>query len=204
MTIIKIKADTKGYHITESQSHRTENWMGDEWISVPEELRSKLNGGYCELKIENGVLVDITPIEIPINLDEYKQEKIKELSFICNKTITDGFDIVLSNTFGHVSLTAEDQINLTTAYNTVLQGPIQYPYHLDGQLCQMFSAEDITKIAQTATAFKLYHTTYFNHLKAWIERCETKDELDTVSYGSELPEDLATSMNNIISSASNL
>lgn len=204
MIIIRIKSNDINYHPIESQFHRTENWMGDEWIEVPSELEYKLNGGYCELKIENGTLVDIVPIEIPINIDNCKQEKLNILSSICNKTITNGFDIELSNASGHISLTAEDQINLSNAYTTIQNGATQYPYHLDEQLCQMFSADDIEKIAQTATAHKLYHTTYFNHLKAWIERCETKEEIDAISYGSQLPEDLASNMESIISAASNL
>lgn len=203
MTIIKIESNN-GYHTIESQSHREENWMGDEWISVPEELVDKLNRGYCNLVIKDDILVDVVPTDIPVNLNNCKQEKISDLSNICNQTIINGFDVELSDISGHVSLTAEDQINLSTAYNSILQGAAQYPYHLDGQLCQMFSAEDISKIAQTATAHKLYHTTYFNHLKSWVERCETKEEIDAIDYGSELPEDLASSMNSIISAVSNL
>lgn len=203
MTIIKIES-VNGYHTIESQSHREENWMGEEWIEVPSELEDNLNGGYCNLTIEDGVLTNVTPTSIPVNMDKCRNERITYLSSTCNNAITNGFDIELSNTSGHVSLTPEDQINLTTAYASVQNGIEQYPYHLDGQLCQMFSAEDITKIAQTATAHKLYHTTYFNHLKAWAERCETKDELDAIFYGSELPEDLASSMNSIISAASSL
>lgn len=203
MTIIKIEGNN-GYHTVESQSHREENWMGDEWIEVPEELELDLNRGYCDLVIEDGILISVTPNKILIDQNTYKNDKISYLSFNCNKMITNGFDIELSDTSGHVSLTAEDQINLSTAYNSILQGAAQYPYHLDGQLCQMFSAEDISKIAQTATAHKLYHTTYFNHLKSWVERCETKEEIDAIDYGSELPEDLASSMNSIISAVSNL
>lgn len=205
MTIIKIKGKDN-YHPIESQSHRTENWMGDEWIEVPEELEYKLNGGYCELKVENGTLIDIIQSLnlVDIDLHEYKKNKLGELSYICNKSIANGFDIELLYISGHVSLMIEDQINLSTAYNSILQGAAQYPYHLDGQLCQMFSADDIEKIAQAATTHKLYHTTYFNHLKAWIERCETKEEIDAISYGSKLPEDLAANMESIISAASNL
>lgn len=197
MTIIKIQ-DINGYHLIQSQSHRTENWMGDEWIEVPENLISKLNSGCCKLVIDNNLLVDLIPIEIPINLDEYKQDKISDLSSICNQSITNGFDIELSSISGHCSLTTEDQINISTAYNAILQGAETYPYHLDEQLCQMFSANDIIKITQTATAHKLYHTTYFNHLKVWVERCKTKEEIDAIIYGSELPEDLTNSMESII------
>ena len=38
LTIIEIAARADGGHGLQSQSHRTANWMGDEWIAVPPEL----------------------------------------------------------------------------------------------------------------------------------------------------------------------
>lgn len=66
MTIVKINKTNK-FHLTQSQSHRTSNWMGDEWIEVPENMVSILYEceGYCDLQIEDGVLVGITPTERP-------------------------------------------------------------------------------------------------------------------------------------------
>ena len=49
LTIIEIQARPDGGHGLESQSHRTENWMGEG----------------CELVIEDGKLVDLIPGEIP-------------------------------------------------------------------------------------------------------------------------------------------
>ena len=63
-TIIKIEC-TEQFHEIESQSHRTENWMGPEWVEVPEALVGKLNGGYCDLVIFDGVLTDVVPTEMP-------------------------------------------------------------------------------------------------------------------------------------------
>ena len=64
--IVKIEGHN-GFHEYESQSHRVSNWMGDEWIEVPEALVPTLYecGGYCDLQIEDGVLVGITPTERP-------------------------------------------------------------------------------------------------------------------------------------------
>lgn len=56
---------------------------------------------------------------------------------------------------------------------TVAAGAERYPYHLDGELCAMYPAADILAMGQTATAHKLYHTTYYNHLAAWVRRCGT-------------------------------
>lgn len=54
-----------------------------------------------------------------------------------------------------------------------------------------------------ATAHKLYHTTYCNHLRAWVHRCETAAGVEAITYGVELPEDLAANMEAVLNAASN-
>lgn len=65
MTIIEIDP-TNGIHIVESQSHRTDVWM-DGYIEVPPYLEATAlaSGGYCDLIIDGGVLVGITPTGKP-------------------------------------------------------------------------------------------------------------------------------------------
>lgn len=121
--------------------------------------------------------------------------KLAELSAACNAAITAGCDVELSDgTSGHISLTAEDQINLTNAAAAVEGGAAGYPYHLDGQLCALYPAADILTMARAATAHKLYHTTYYNHLAAWVRRCGTAEEVQAITYGAALPDDLAANM----------
>lgn len=140
----------------------------------------------------------------PDPLETAREAKLAELSAACNGVIVAGCDVTLSDgTTGHISLTAEDQINLTNAYASVSAGAAEYPYHLDGQLCAMYPAEDIVILAQAATAHKLYHTTYYNHLREWVGRCETVEEVTAITYGAELPEDFASSMAVILEAASN-
>lgn len=135
-------------------------------------------------------------------LSQLQPQKLAELSAACNVAILSGCDVTLSDgSSGHISLTAEDQINLTTAMAAVEQGAAGYPYHLDGQLCALYSAADITAMAQAATAHKLYHTTYYNHLAAWVRRCETVQEVQAITYGADLPEDLAANMAGILTAA---
>ena len=61
-----INTETKAY---EEQSHRRypQNWNGDGWIAVPPVLepRARAYCPYCELEIEDGALVGITPTERP-------------------------------------------------------------------------------------------------------------------------------------------
>lgn len=136
-----------------------------------------------------------------MTLEERRAAKLKALSDACNAAITAGCDVALSTGSGHISMTAEDQINLSTATAAVEQGAEGYPYHLDGQLCAIFPAADIQAMAIRATRHKLEHTTYFNHLAAWARRCETVEELDAITYGVELPEDLQTNMAAVLAAA---
>lgn len=62
-----VNISNKGF---ENQSHRMypENWNEDGWIAVPPELESVVqeNAPYCDLVIKDGVLVNVTPTERPL------------------------------------------------------------------------------------------------------------------------------------------
>lgn len=153
---------------------------------------------------EDNQLTDIVSIRSQAQiLAAVRSEKLRELSVACNQAIIAGCDVELSAASGHISLTAEDQINLTAALSAVEQGASGYPYHLDGQLCAVFSEADIRLLAQTAASHKLYHTTYYNHLAAWVRRCEDIAEVQAIIYGAELPEDLAANMQMILEGVQN-
>lgn len=66
MTIIEIAAREDGGHGLQSQSGRMSCWL-DGWMEVPANLEAAVWDclGYCDLKIENGKLVGITPTEKP-------------------------------------------------------------------------------------------------------------------------------------------
>lgn len=135
-------------------------------------------------------------------LETVRADKLKELSAACNAAITAGCDVALSNgATGHISLTAEDQINLTNACAAVEGGTEAYPYHLDGELCALYPAADILTMGKAAIIHKMYHTTYYNHLAAWVRRCGTVEEARAVTYGADLPWDLAENMTAILTAA---
>jgi len=66
ITIISNERNELGFYTIETQSHRTECWE-DGYIAVPEHLSDVAWAcmGYCDLVIEDGVLVDIIPTERP-------------------------------------------------------------------------------------------------------------------------------------------
>ena len=157
-----------------------------ELSSIPdcsETLRADWRRGHC--------LEDYPEL---MTLEDRRAARLRELSSACGQAITAGCDVKLSVGTGHIALTAEDQINLSTALAAVEQGAEGYPYHLDGQLCAVFPVADIQAMAQAATAHKLYQTTYYNHLAAWVRRVDTPEELTAITYGAALPEDLAANM----------
>ena len=63
------------------------------------------------------------------------------------------------------------------------------PYHADGEECTFYTSEEINEIVETATAFKIYHTTYYNALKHYINALETIEEISAIEYGTPIPEE---------------
>lgn len=143
------------------------------------------------LDYQDGVLV--------VDLEKLRDGKLSEMSLSCREAIIAGCNATLTDgTTNHYALEETDQINLTTALTAVEQGADGYPYHADGQLCRVYSAADILAVAQAANDHKLYHTTYCNHLMAWVRRAETVEELKGISYGADLPPDLAANMSEVL------
>ena len=65
----------------------------------------------------------------------------------------------------------------------------------------MYAAQDIMTNSNAATAHKLYHLTYYNHLIQWYKRTTDIQELESIYYGAELPKDLATNMSEVLNNA---
>ena len=62
------------------------------------------------------------------------------------------------------------------------------PYHADGEMCIFYTNEEINRIIAAATSFKIYHTTYYNALKAYINALDTIEEISKIEYGTPIPE----------------
>ena len=135
------------------------------------------------------------------SIESVRYRKVQEISDACKNTIYSGTDVETSYGMQHFSLTLEDQTNISYAYESVKSGTPAFPYHADGEVCKMYSADDIKKISEAVTKFKLYHTTYCNHLNTWIRRATTVDELSSITYGVALPEDLLENFNKIINAS---
>lgn len=142
----------------------------------------------------------------PPTEDEKKEllrsEKLRAMSEACEKTIYNGMDVLFGDgTQEHFSLDDADQNNIDGIFSAVTLGATAYPYHADGQSCRMYSAKDIVTLYVSKQSFITKQTTYHNALKQWIERETSYAVLEGISYGVELPEDLAKGVQAILTEA---
>lgn len=133
------------------------------------------------------------PVEPPEpfepSLEELKAAKRREISATCEQLIYAGVDVTLADkSVGHFSLSEHDQINLFGKQIQVTAGMEKIEYHADGQPCRYYSKEDMQTIITAAMWHVSYHTTYCNALNIWIAGIEHAEDLETVSYGVEVPE----------------
>lgn len=124
-------------------------------------------------------------------LKKLKQAKIKTMSQTCNEEIIKGV------TYGgeHYSLTLDDQTNISNLTILAVQGN-SVPYHADGQgaNCKIFTAEEFTQFSSYCQQFKIYHLTYFNQLKGYINSLTNTEDILSINYGTELAGEYATAL----------
>lgn len=129
----------------------------------------------------------VDPVE-EITIDFIRSSKINQMSRICRNTIENGFDLELRGETHHFSLDTQDQLNLISL-SAMAQTQSLIPYHADGEMCIFYTAEEMNEIVATATAFKVYHTTYYNALKGYINSLETIEDIAAIEYGTPIPEE---------------
>lgn len=131
--------------------------------------------------------------EIKVNIEKLRASRLAEVSAACEAAIYEGVDIMTSKGTEHFALTINDQTNISNL-SVAAQSGVAVLYHADGELCRVFSPEEMLAVADAAVKYKTYQTTLCNHINAWIRRAETVEELSTIHYGTPLPKDLAESM----------
>lgn len=133
----------------------------------------------------------LTEEEISIEVNWMRQNKVSQMSKTCRKTIEEGFDMKIRGETKHFSLSTQDQLNLMSLAQ-MAQTQSMLPYHADGEEVVFYAAEEIQELVDEMNAFKIYHTTYYNALKAYINSLSTIEELDAVEYGMEIPDEFKT------------
>jgi hypothetical protein len=161
--------------------------------------------GKGKLSVDEYVTITQSSAEdlIP-SLELIKERKIAELSGACEANIVVGIDVDTTMGVEHFSLEITDQIEITNQFNEVLAGATQVLYHADGAggNCRLFTAQEMTDIAIAVKSHVTYHKTYFNELKAWVNRCATVEAVTAIAYGASLPEDLDNHLVSLVGKSS--
>ena len=123
-------------------------------------------------------------------LVELQTAKKHEISQACEQIIYAGISVALADgTVEHFALTEHDQLNLFGKQVQLAAGVDQLEYHSDGQPCRYYSAADMQRIITAAMQHVSYHTTYCNAINMWIAGCESAEEVQTIYYGADVPEE---------------
>jgi hypothetical protein len=122
-------------------------------------------------------------------LAKAKQEIIAKLSSVCKNKIIAGFSIILSDDKEYnFKLTTEDQLNLMSIEGQLNAGASTFIYHATNQPCKFFSREDMVKIINAFKRHTLYHTTYFNAAKQYINSLVDIEKVNMFTYGTDVSE----------------
>lgn len=126
-----------------------------------------------------------------------RQSKISEMSLQCRRTIEAGIDVELRMETKHFSMDTQDQLNLMSL-GVMAQTQELIPYHADGETCIFYTADEINQIVAAATAHKVYHTTYYNALKNYINSLSTIEEIAAITYGTPIPDEYQSEVLKVI------
>ena len=112
-----------------------------------------------------------------------KSSKITEIKQACEDYIYAGTDVTYKDgTSEHFTYNLADQSNISEMFTAVMAGATEYPYHADGEICKIYTKEQIIAIYGTLSLFKTEATTYHNSLKAQINAMTDADVIAAVKF----------------------
>ena len=144
----------------------------------------QINGG-CQFSNDGSVYVEYVP-----TLDEVKTTKIAEMNKTQQAVIQQGIDVTLTDgTVEHFTLTGNDQTSLMGLQVQVAQGAELIPWHTSDETehCKFYSNADMALITTAAMSYVTWHVTYFRDLRIYIRSLQTKEEVEAVVYGMNIP-----------------
>ena len=148
-------------------------------ITVKEE-----NGAKVVDTIEvNQEALDAFKATLPDPADSAKAEKIAEIKKNCEDYIYAGADVTYADGVKeHFTYNLADQSNISEMFTAVMAGATEYPYHADGEICKIYTKEQIVTIYGTLSLFKTEATTYHNSLKSQINAMTDADAISAIKF----------------------
>ena len=181
MRIIEIDALDNGAHRNQSGSFTT---VPDGWAVIPDSMIIPDTFPFVNIEIDGQMVVSMSAGLVPgPDLTDIKSTKIAEIKQSCESYIYTGTEVSLpNNTVEHFSYTLADQSNISEMFTAVMAGATEYPYHADGEICKIYSKEQIVTIYGTLSLFKTEATTYHNSLKAQVNAMTDVDAIIAVKF----------------------
>ena len=203
MKIIEIVAFSNGAHRNQTGNFSI---VPEGWAIVPDNMETP-NFPFGNITIDNQtppVVTSWTQLPIPkLDISAIKVLKIAEISKSCEDYIYAGTDVTLpDNTIKHFTYTLVDQSNISEMFTAIMAGATEYPYHADGEICKIYTKEQIIAIYGTLSLFKTEATTYHNSLKAQINAMTDADAISAIKFKeTELTGKYLTNYNEMMASA---
>lgn len=148
-------------------------------ITVKEENGTKV----VDMIEVNQEALDAYKATLPDPVDSAKAEKIAEIKKDCEDYIYAGADVTYADGVKeHFTYNLADQSNISEMFTAIMAGATEYPYHADGEICKIYSKEQIVTIYGTLSLFKTEATTYHNSLKAQINAMTDTDAISAIKF----------------------
>ena len=181
MRIIEIAALSNGAHRNQTGTFSA---VPSGWAEIPDSIAIPDTFPFVNIEVDGQTVTAMTAGVIPApDLTDIKSTKIAEIKQSCESYIYAGTDVILpDNTIEHFSYTLADQSNISEMFTAVMAGATEYPYHADGEICKIYSKEQIITIYGTLSLYKTEATTYHNSLKAQIKAMTDADAITAVKF----------------------
>lgn len=176
-----------------SRTGKKDNWNHPGYTT----LYRTIDGGY-QLSDDGSVYVaPPEPVQPPEpepyvpTLAEVQEMKVAEMDMTQQAIVQAGFEVVLADgTTEHFDLTEKEQKQLSVLQGVIARGDEKIPWHTsdEAEHCKYYSNADMSKVVTAAFDLVTYHETYFRDLRIYIRSLETKEAVEAVTYGMEIPE----------------
>lgn len=189
--IVQVKGDVpaKTHGFTLSRPGMEDNWDYSAFTTVYREL-----DGVIQFSNDGSIYVPPAPTPEPEpyvpTLEEVKESKKQEIKAMYTSVKSSGVDVVLSTGTEHFPLTDEDITFLMGKQFEMAASDSELISYQDSEdHCKFYSRTDMQAIIQSALLFVNYQTTYKNNLCEWVDECQNKEEVESITYGTEIPEE---------------
>ena len=178
MKVLKYRLMTEVNRGTEEQPDIACAFSDVSLICTDENYEANLS--FAKAEAYNG---EVSVENIFKTVEEAKPAKIAEIKQVCESYIYAGTDVTYSDgTTEHFTYTLADQSNISEMFTAVMAGATEYPYHADGEICKIYTKEQIIAIYGTLSLFKTEATTYHNSLKAQINAMTDADAISAIKF----------------------